>query len=227
MNKVAAIALMILASSCERENTYSTKRVEVAIDTHLIITTTRYSGVLEPYDVTRLSVEWPNSKSPEFVNVTDGYNETGESRLIEVDPYYLIIFGSNLYYRPVKGGEWMWWPARNAFRIPGPTVASYFRDWLSAHGRTDFAYTPAVDQVSYEHIHFRPSPEQPEIVFGAHTGWTLPHRFGTVDVPSNTLRYETSVSGVPRTLVFTGPTYPSKFFGAWEFNPEATTNANK
>lgn len=202
-----------------------TKRVELAPKTYLVIDQSVRSGLFEASVFTSLAIEWPNSRFADKIGKVSFYNGNEDLRLLTVASKHILVYGSSLYHRPVAGGSWSWWPARNSvFSPPVPSITSYLRDWFRAHGRTDCDYVPYVEGGADELITFRPSPEQPQISFGSRTHWTLPYRLSSADVPSNTIRYETAALGLPRFLVFTGP---PNFFGDWEFSPAVTSAANK
>lgn len=200
-------------------------RVEVANDTYLIIEQRVISGMIEHSVHTTLAIEWPNSFFRDKIGRVSYYNGNEDLQLVTVASHHLVIYGSSVYYRPLKGGAWAGWIARNSdYSPPRESVAAYLHDWFRFHGQLQFEYVPYVENATEEQISFRMSPDKPVILFGSRTHWTLPYRFSSADVASNSLRWETTAPGLPRFLVFVGP---PRHFGAWFFDFEATTKANQ
>ncbi|CAN5608390.1 hypothetical protein BH09VER1_BH09VER1_21330 [soil metagenome] len=206
------------------------KEIELQPGTILCVFQTERLGLQDTSIYTSLSIKWPHTYFPDKVGQVPAFGGSEDIRLLVADKYYVLVYGSSLYYRYREGGKWAWWPARNSDISPPTTsVVSYLRDWLINHG-AEFEFLPYGggtkngENVPFEQISFSSGTTGEKITFGDRTNWTLPYRLASIDAGTNTIYLGTDDPKLPRFLAFKGV---KGAFGGWMFNPIESSLRNK
>ena len=223
--KSLGLVVLLFLASCDQESPPK-MRVELAPETFLNVERRVHNGMLEGSVRTTATISWPDSWFEDHIGQIGDFDKTTRARLVTEQGHHLLLFllfNENIYHRPVQGGSWVWWPARNSiYSPPVPSIAAFLRDWLTEAGRPPKDYTPFVEGKSEESITLKLSDGQ-VATFGSRTHWTLPYHFQAVDAPRNQVVFATSDILLPKHLIFSGPAH---HFGGWEFDLNESRRQN-